>query len=177
MKRFAILRDVPPDLGWEDVDAGAIQNMIYMGLRETDREIAWEPSIVGVRWVRSYWEPGSSWGTCLYEGQDAATVRDWHELCQVPYVSIREIEVDEATLDTDQYPRGFHQALAAAPLIAIESQTATADGLGLRRIRTYRYKDGGEELQLMLPQPGMESGPSIGGAVRRVVEIRPEDYT
>ena len=91
MKRFAILRDLPGDFGWEQIDANAIQNLIYMGIPEKDRALAWEPRILGVSWVRSYWQPGSTWGLCLYEAPDVQSVRDWHELCDIAYAGIREV--------------------------------------------------------------------------------------
>ncbi len=179
MKRFAILRDVPPDMSWEQVDAAAIQNMISMGLSEDDRHIAWEPSVLGVSWVRSYWEPGSSWGTCLYTAPDGETVKRWHDLCQVPYVSIREIEVEEDPEIEDKYPRGFHETRDGAPLVAVEAADPGSPALedGYRLIRKYRYPDSREELQLFLPTgPERPPAPTLPGIVRRVVEIRPGDY-
>ena len=178
MKNYAILRSVPPDLTWQQVDAAAIQNMVYMGLTEDDREIAWEPRMLGVTWVRSYWEQGSDWGTCLYTAKDEESVRTWHDLCGVAYAGITEIEIDEGPAAA-AYPRGFHQPREASPLIAVE---APAPGHApapndWRWIRTYRDAASGAELQLFLPdgaQPPLPASESL--AVRRVVELRPEDY-
>jgi len=175
MKNFAILRSVPTDLTWQQVDAAAIQNMVYMGLSEDDRDIAWEPRMLGVAWVRSYWEQGSDWGTCLYTAKDEESVREWHDLCGVAYAGITEIEIEEAP-GMESYPRGFHEPREAAPLVAIE---APADGCagappkGLRWIRTYRGHGG--ELQLFLPEAEIDGLPAPA-RVRRVVELRPEDY-
>lgn len=179
MKRFAILRDVPKDLNWEQVDSSAIQNMISMGMPESDRALAWEPRILGVSWVRSYWQPGSNWGTCLYEAPDAQTVRDWHDLCEVPYAGIREVEVDESSEAESAYPRGFHESGESAPLLAVEVACGpdAPAAPGYRWIRTYRDPATNEELRLYLPSEAANlDGPPVRGEVRRVVEIRPGDY-
>jgi hypothetical protein len=179
MKRFAILRDIPPGLTWEEVDSAAIQNMLYMGIPEKDRAIAWEPRILGVSWVRSYWEPGSNWGTCLYTAPDEEAVRHWHDLCQVPYVDIRPIDVEEEIGEADEYPRGFHEPYDTAPLLAVETDepAAVASEGEYLWIRTYRYRDSQRELRLYLPSERANlDAPPAAGQVRRVVEIRPEDY-
>ena len=168
MKHFAILRDVPADLTWDQVDASAIQNMLYMIHHDADS--AWEPRVLGVEWVRSYWEPGSNWGTCLYTGPDEKTVRDWHELCQVPYAGIREIELQEATGAEGDYARGFHEPADAAPLVVIEGP---GDGEG-GWIRSYRDVATGIELRLYRH---VEAPTGAAGIIRRVVEIRPGDYS
>lgn len=178
MKNFAILRSVPEDLTWTQIDAAALQNMSYMGLAEDEADLAWEPKVLGVNWVRSYWEPGSSWGVCLYTARDEQAVRDWHDLCQVEYAGITEIEIEEAP-GMDAYPRGFHGPREAAPLVAVE---APAPGHApapndWRWIRTYRDAASGAELQLFLPDGATTERPlAERGAVRRVVELRPEDY-
>jgi hypothetical protein len=178
MKNFAILRSIPEDMTWTQVDAAAMQNMSYMGLPEDEADLAWEPKVLGVNWVRSYWEPGSSWGTCLYTARDEQAVRDWHDLCQVSYAGIQEIEIEEAP-GVDDYPRGFHAPREAVPLIAVESpaQLRAPAPEEWRWIRTYRKTDSGEELKLFAPADGSSPGSLPEGfAVRRVVELRPEDY-
>lgn len=180
MKRFAILRDLPRDLTWEEVDSASIQNMIYMGIPDRDRALAWEPRILGVSWIRTYWEPGSNWGTCLCEAPDAQSVRDWHDLCEVSYAGIREVEVEESGESTGQYPRGFHELATAAPLLAVETESQTgkpSSEPGYRWIRTYRVPGTSEELRLYLPTGAANLDvPPVCGQVRRVVEIRPDDY-
>ncbi len=123
MKDFAILRSLPVELTWQQVDAAA-QNMIHMGLTEDDRDIAWEPRMLGVTWVRSYWEQGSDWGTCLYTA------------CGVAYDGITEIEIEEAA-GIDSYPRGFHQPREAAPLIAIETSADRSPAVPPSRRRAF----------------------------------------
>ena len=176
MKRFAILRDVAPDTDWEALDSAAIQNLINMTFPEFFVDRAWDRTLPQkVSWIRTYWEQGSNWGTCLYEAPDEQAVRDWHELCFVPYAGIREVEVEEDTM-LAEYPRGFHQPADKAPLVVVESASAPETAQGYRFIRTYRFADTGEEMQLFLAPAGTESAPPAGRVVRRVVEIRPEDY-
>lgn len=170
MKHFAILRSVPEDMTWDQVDAAAMQNMSYMGLDESEADIAWEPRALGVKWVRSYWQPGSTWGTCLYTAKDEQAVRDWHDLCQVSYAGIREIEVEEGAAVPAEYPRGFHGPVEQPPLVAVETtEGVRADGW----IRAFRDRASGHELQLYLASKAPAGG---GGTLRRVVELRPEDY-
>lgn len=176
MKPFAILRDISADLTWTEMDAAAIQNLINMGIQESDRDIAWEPRVLGVTWVRTYWEQGSNWATCLYTAPNEGAVRDWHDLCQVAYAGIRDIVVEEAPEAASDYPRGFHQPGDEAPLVVV--QTA-ADGASERArdgwIRTYRDPASGEEIQLFRADAALPAGPP-GTVIRRVVEVRPQDY-
>jgi len=174
MKQFAILRQLPLELGWEDIDASAIQNMVYMGLGEADMDVVWEPRILGVQWVRTYWQPGSDWGLCLYTAPDERAVRDWHDLCHVPYAGIEEIEVEEGPTAAADYPRGFHAPASAAPLVAVQATAPGALEVPLTHIRTYRYQSG-EQLALYLPAPDV-APPASAPRIRRVVEIRPGDY-
>ena len=178
MKHFAILRSLPQDLSWDQVDANFIQSMILMGIKEEEAHLAWEPRVLGVKWVRSYWEPTSDWGVCLYTAKDAADVERWHDVCEVPHPGIREIEVEEAPEIEDKYPRGFHEAHDPPPLIALEARRAIrGPENGHRLIRTYRYTDSGEEPQLLLPAGAAPAAcNSPGAAIHRVVEIRPTDY-
>jgi hypothetical protein len=175
VKPFAILRDIPPELTWDEMDAAAIQNMINMGISEAERDIAWEPRVLGVKWVRTYWEQGSNWATCLYTAPDEQAVRDWHDLCQVNYAGIRDVEVEEAPEAEGEYPRGFHATAEGAPLVVIEATAPGArpsDGW----IRTYRLADSGEEILLFRADALPAAAPTTG-RVRRVVELRPEDYS
>jgi hypothetical protein len=127
-----------------------------------------------VQWVRSYWQPGTDWGLCLYTARDDEAVRTWHDLCRVPYAGIEEIEVEEGPAAAGEYPRGFHAPATDAPLVAVEAGVAGAVEGPLTHIRTYRYRSG-EQLSLYLPGP--EIPPTVNGPrIRRVVEIRPGDY-
>ncbi len=179
MKHFAILRTVPNDLTWDQFDGAAIQNMINLQLMGDPGNIQWTAQIPDVTWVRSYWAPGSTWGTCLYTAPDEATVREWHDICRVDYARIREVDVVEAAEPVGDYPRGFHEPGTAAPLIVIETAAEGSVGApdGLRWIRTYRDAASGEELRLFhAPEPAWATVLGIPVPARRVVEVRPGDY-
>ena len=175
MKPFAILRDLPTDLTWEEMDAGAISNLINMAMPESDRAIAWEPRVLGVRWIRTYWEQGTNWATCLYTAPNEAAVKDWHDLCQVAYAGIRDIEVVESPEAASDYPRGFHQPGDEAPLVVVETDAAADQPAPDGWIRTYRDPATGREIQLFRADAALPADPT-GAVIRRVVELRPQDY-
>ncbi len=45
----------------------------------------------GMRWIRSYWQQGGTWGMCLYESPDVETLVDFQTLCGAPFVDICEV--------------------------------------------------------------------------------------
>lgn len=177
VKNFAILRSVPEDLTWDQFDASAIENLLNLKLMGDPENILWTALIPDVTWVRTYWEPGATWGTCLYTAPSEATVREWHDICHVAYAGIREVEVEEAADQPEDYPRGFH-AEGDAPLVAIETVAHCPREApeGLRWIRTYRDPGSGRELRLFLPADASVAAGEVGVTVRRVVEVRPGDY-
>jgi hypothetical protein len=180
MKNFAILRKIPPDLTWDQIDSSAIQNLTNMNITADISGFEFEPDERQVQWVRTYWEPGSDWATCLYQGRDHKAIEDWHEMCEVPYAGIREIEVREPPAGSDDYPRGFHAALEAPPLLVVECPPEATDPAlleGHRWIRSYRDPQSGAELHLFarrdeVPAPVLPPPARL----RRVVEFRPQDY-
>jgi len=176
LKHFAILRTVPDNLTWDQFDAAAIQNLLNLHVMGDPRNIEWTALVPDVAWVRSYWEPGSTWGTCLYAAPDEPTVRQWHDVCKVEYAAIREVEVEEAAGASDEYSRGYHAPRDGEPLIVVETPGGVdmTPGAGARWIRTYRDTEGGRELRLYAREDGGDGFSTI--AARRVVEVRPADY-
>lgn len=126
-------------------------------------------TIAGVRWVRSYWQPGAAWGVCHYAGPDPGSVERWNDICGIPYLEVSEVEVVEGKAAAD-YPRGFHAPPESAPLIVVEAASRSRCEVSLPALRTYRYLTTGDELRFYL------AADRDGGIGRRVVEFRPEDY-
>ena len=92
MANYAILRDMDPTWTRADVDAGAVQTLFNMRLGRRYPELAWEPRMIEVDWVRSFWQEGTNWGLCLYTAPESQQIADYHSLCGVPYVEYHEIE-------------------------------------------------------------------------------------
>ena len=110
MPKFAVLRDLPATLTRADLDSMAIESVIaqdiynafcrHYGRPGGPAELADyaantsvqegaspvdldSPSGTGVRWIRSYWAPGTSWATCLYEAGSIAQLRNFQTSCQL----------------------------------------------------------------------------------------------
>jgi hypothetical protein len=45
----------------------------------------------GIRWVRSYWEEGGTWGACVYEAPEADVLAVYQDLCGLPFRSMEEV--------------------------------------------------------------------------------------
>lgn len=91
MPRFAILRDLDPNMTQEDVDAGAIQSLFSLAAVNVAYEDRYDPDQGGIGWVRSYWQRGSNWGLCLYTAPDEDALEHFHRTCDVPYVSFSPV--------------------------------------------------------------------------------------
>ena len=110
MPKFAVLRDLPPSLTRADLDGMAIESVIAQDLyngfcrhygrpggtadladyaaNTSGQEDAGpvdldSPDGAGVRWIRSYWAPGTSWAACLYEAGSIAELRNFQTSCQL----------------------------------------------------------------------------------------------
>jgi hypothetical protein len=189
MKRFAILREVPATLTWPEVDASAVQNIINMHATNVEQEVVWTQGrgLQGVRWIRSYWEPGNTWGLCLYEGESTGQVERWNFQCGVPFVEVREIEEQEPPAPV-AYHAGFHADPAVSKLVVLECPAGERvekrlAPLGVERPTWVRnYLDPERGIAISLYQAELPADETIrilesqGWAVRRVVEITPNDY-
>jgi hypothetical protein len=188
MKSFAILREIPPTLTWDEVDSSAVQNIINMGLTDITPEIAWDPRVVGVKWVRSYWAPGTDWGLCLYTADSAENVKAWHDECGVAYAGIQEVE-ELAPGGEVPYDPGFHKDPDASRLVALEGhadamfQEALPPEVAANAtwIRAYVDRATDQVYALFradhLPDAAtFDALAQAGWKARRVVEIKPGDY-
>lgn len=178
MKRFAILRDVDPDVVREDIDAGAIETILNLAFKGED---ALQPA-GNVNWVRSYWSPGNRWGMCLYTGTDDVAIERYHEVCELPYVTITQVEEADDPGAGD-YRNGLSRTEPA--LLAVERPIRTDysswESLGARWIRSYLDGQHGAEVALVRPGDGRLCDvqglvAERGWTAHPVVEIRPEEY-
>ncbi len=223
MPKYAILRDWPSDLSREQIDGSVLEGLVAMRLYNTYcrhingvpaedesldsvRDVAersgfdFDPAKgPGVRWIRSYWAPGTRWATCLFEASNLAALTHYHSTCdQDGGVNISEIvEVasdrfaDEAG-ETLAPPDGWEllavdgqreggapesadavteqmEALAALPPLKGDSDA--------HWVRAYYDAENQRALGLFAaaPQEGAATA-TPGLEARRIVEIRPEDY-
>jgi len=166
LRHFAIRRDITPGATWTEMDAGAMR-LVHGGAFMEQVGDEFRGAISGVKWVRSYWEPGSAWAVCHYIGPDAAAIELWNDICGTPYLDVSEIEVVDGCAGAD-YPRGLHADPALAPLVVVETAGREFAERGPAWIRTYRLVESGREIQLF--------GAGGDAPGRRVVELRPEDY-
>ncbi len=191
MNRYAILRQISPSMTRQEVDAAALETLFNMSAMNVPEEDAWEPRLTGIGWVRSYWEPGGSWGLCLYRAKDAGAVELYHRSCNVPYVEFGEVqEVSAAGRETAS---GRTLVPAGHELLTVEFAAAGANvderwfvdavcGEALTWVRAYRDQRRGRAVALY-SAPDADAVQTVsdrlqrsGVVVRRVVEIHPDEY-
>ena len=185
MKRFAILRNLDPNLTREDLDSGAVESILNLAVQEVDPGEASNPHVTPVNWVRSYWEPGTSWGLCLYTGHDELSIERYHDFCEIPYVTIREIHETECP----ENAAPLNKVLLREPrMITVEAdgarfpRDAEAWGdLAPNCVRSYTGVDGQFVVALFqsdsIDMPALEARALENGwTLHRTVEIRPGDY-
>ena len=224
MPTYAILRDIPDTFTRADYDAVALESIalidLYdrfcqtLGHRPASREAltseltpprGWaagdavdrdQPVNWRVRWIRSYWAPGTTWGVCLYEAPSASSLEEFQLTCAVDQgVSTWEVtEIRDATNtddagDTSETPEGWELAAMEVP-IPEESHAAAAmtDAAGqaplsadeaARWIRAYvavNEEDASAPLALFAAPAPVVSAVARESRAYRIVEIRPDDY-
>ncbi len=188
MKLYAIRRNhIPPEMTWTEMDGAVIEILMNQGIGLDEDAVPWEPRVLGVEWVRTYWAPGTNWGLCLYTSPTDQKVKDFHELCDVPYAEIREIDQVEPEAASTDYRRGFHEALEEPPLLAITGTKAGIEDAivgsngAVRWIRTYADKNGESATALVEPASASRTDleadlVAAGFEIRRVVEFSRSDY-
>lgn len=185
MKRFAILRKLDPNLTREDLDSGAVESILNLAVQEVDPAEASNPHVTPVNWVRSYWEPGTSWGLCLYTGHDELSIERYHDFCEIPYVTIREVH--ETEYPENAVPRD-KVSLIEPRLVTVEANGArfSADvkswgELAPHWVRSYTDVNGQFVVALFqsdgIDMDALEARALENGwTLHRTVEIRPGDY-
>ena len=183
MKRFAILRNLDPNLTREDLDSGAVESILNLAVQEVDPGEASNPHVTPVNWVRSYWEPGTSWGLCLYTGHDELSIERYHDFCEIPYVTIREvIETERAEAPALTEADGDPAFLTIeAPSDGIPHGAEAWGDLAPNWVRSYTGIDAKFVVALFQsdgidPEDLEARALANGWTVHRIVEIRPTDY-
>lgn len=221
MPTFAILRALPETTTRSDCDAMALESIAMIDLynrfcrtqgeKPSSREMmtsAFEDGFLAapaatdqrldsqVRWIRSYWAPGTTWGMCLYEAPNGGELGEFQLACAVD-TGVRTWEVTEVrdpantngVGDTTEPPEGWdlvaidvpipEKARVAEALTEAAGQAPLSTGEDARWIRAYVAVDdenGSAALALFaVPAPAIDTAMRESGA-HRIVEIRPEDY-
>lgn len=180
MPKFALTRFYDPVMTRAQLDGhalqgiAALQNYIYRG---GDRPLDTDH---GIQWLRSYWQPGGTWGICVYEAPDLRVLSDFQELCGTPFLAAREVEEVETRLAAESA-----EALLATEFTAAGTATpsdvpaAAAKHLGESSELVRAYWDRASRLVTALYQPRRSDDELRAGAgtgAMRVVEINPEEY-
>lgn len=164
------------------------------------------PGNIGyISWVRTYWQPGTGWATCLYAARDANAIELYHNVCGVPYVEFNEITelVPEVTdAKTFEGAEPGHDA----PLFAVDTPVPAAADVdarlfadatrflsiagcpdvadtsgAVRWIRTY-WDEGRSRALALYAAPSPDFIEDLAATcppditVRPVTELRPEEY-
>ena len=123
MPKFAVLRDLPLTLTRSELDGMAIEGIVAMDIYPYCRREDGDP---GIEWIRTYWQPGSSWGLCLYEAPSTEELWRFQTSCGLEALEIREVtELVSATASdgTDETAA----SLAPAALAAVEAPLSAVD--------------------------------------------------
>ena len=120
MPKYAILRDLPDTFVRADIDGLALEGVVMIDLYNRfcgsrghlpadTAALHADPAASGaellgraidgnnpaeweVRWIRSYWAPGTSWAVCLYEAASVDDLRTFQTTCQADEgVGVREV--------------------------------------------------------------------------------------
>jgi hypothetical protein len=183
MPKYALLRQFDPAMTRAQLDGLALQNQaalatyIYRGGSEP------RSGDHGIRWIRSYWEQGGTWGMCLYESPDLPSLADFQEFCSMPFLEGREVqELDRETgaaSASDGLPR---VALTLkVPADAAEPGTFLA-GLAPDRatwLRAYWDPERRRATALFAttsPEAFLADVRNVDGRPATIVEITPEEY-
>ena len=140
----------------------------------------------GIRWIRSYWEPGSTFGMCLYEAPTLEVLQDYQYLCNLPFLDAKEVVEVPGPLDRST-TKAAHDRVAvsirldgafADPVGALSEVVASRSAAALVRA----YWDEQEQLATALfeTDDGDEFAECVASIAEhshpRIVEISPEEY-
>ncbi len=187
MPKFSLVRSFSPEMTRAQLDGMALATMaaldtyVYRGgkvIQTTDH---------GIRWIRSYWEPGGAWGMCLYESPNLDILSDYQELCALPFVAAREVvELDgtsglahseavrvavELRLDGEEESRQRLERLCSS---------LAAGSAGVRFVRAY-WTEGERRATALFETTEPERFEERAAEVTeqrpaRVIELGPSDY-
>ncbi len=189
MPKYTLLRAFDPEMTRAELDGMALASMATLATymyRGTERP---QTSNHGIRWIRSYWEQGGTWGMCLYEAPDLAVLSDYQDLCGTGFIEGREVvEIAGAAPTADDTPTRVavsirldrDQELPSPRLLADLSAMATADD-GLTRFARAYWCDETRTATALFETSAPEHfeqriAPVAERQPARIVELRPEDY-
>lgn len=173
MPRFALSRDYPSDLTRTQIDGmvlasgAALQTFIYRG---SDRP---STSAHGISWVRSYWQPGGTWGVCIFDAPDLAILSAFQDLCAAPFHDAMEVEEAAANPNlATSIALQFNMRHTSDDPIAAAS---TAIGVAPRDVgRVYLSRERSSALAFVATEPAPTNALRIESGV---VEITPDEYS
>jgi hypothetical protein len=113
MPKYALLRQFDPATTRAQLDGLALQNQAALATyiyRGGSQPTAGDH---GIRWIRSYWEQGGTWGMCLYESPDLPSLADFQEFCSMPFLEGREV------VEIDREAPGDASTSAGLPRVAL----------------------------------------------------------
>jgi hypothetical protein len=172
MPKYALFRDFPPTLSRTELDGmviatqAALQSYIYRGEAY--------PSTVphGINWVRSYWQPGGSWGMCVFEAPNLSVLSAFQDACAAAFIDAMEVEETASNLSVPT-PIAVTVPLAfgnADPLSSAEE----AVGLSRRDVgRVYWNGERKTVIALVACEPAAETQLEIATGV---IELKPAEY-
>jgi hypothetical protein len=200
--RFAILRDVDPNLTRAEIDANAVQQIFNLAAVSVPRDVAWDDRISiesGLSWVRSYWHEGTRWGLCLYAARSKEELELYQVQCDVPFVEVREVR-ELASPQATEGENGRTRAADGGVLLGVEGRGEGRDVEGmptprklladwgegtagaLEWVRTYLDEERQAEVSVYMAA-SREAADAVrvvleraGVVVHEVTEIYPEDY-
>ena len=186
MPKYALLRAYPPDMTRAQVDGMAMSGLaglatyLYRGGQVADT------SDHGLRWIRSYWEPGGTWGMCLFEAPSLDPLAAFQDFCGTPYLDAWEVEeiladAQDGDAEAAKLPRvAFTLHLDAAdPMPAPDAITAAAANAEATFVRAYWSPERGAATAVVLSDPAALRSAlpeETHDSIATIVEFVPEDY-
>ena len=189
MPKYTLLRAFDPDMTRAELDGMALASMATLATymyRGTERP---QTSDHGIRWIRSYWEPGGTWGMCLFEAPDLAVLSDYQDLCGTGFIEGREVvEIEGPTLGAGadatrvavSMRLGRGEESSPPDLLADLSAMTTADDGQTRFARAYwcdETRTATALFETSTPEHFEQRiAPVAERQPARIVELRPDDY-
>ncbi len=176
MPTFALHREYDPSMTRAQIDgvalagAAALQTFLYRG---GERPVA-EPH--GISWVRSYWQPGGTWGMCLFEAPSLQVLSAFQELCGTPFLDAMEVE-ELSPPDANGDPQ-VAVAVSVDPEPSESPDVTMRNALGLAAfdcVHSYWASARNSGVALLSTTPSQRI-PGATILAESVVHLQPSDY-
>ena len=194
MPKYALVRSYDPEMTRAQVDGLALSNIaaldtyVYRGGKTIQTQDH------GIRWIRSYWQQGGTWGVCLYDAPDLEVLSAYQDLCASPFLEAREVldlapQSDSAGGDGARVavdlvlgngPDGLLDHLAAMANPETKTGTKTDSTESVRLVRAY-WSDRDRRVTALYETTNPEALEQRMAEVAesqpaRIVELSPADY-